>query len=113
SSTSSDLIAAQQRIAALEREVADLTHKNQLEIAKAKRESSIDAAALEERQLLKHKISQLEAAVVMHKRVMESQQKEVEQAKAAAAKASATLSSSAPLPAGPSQREVALEEEVR
>ena len=82
-----ELAAAHQRIARLEKEVVDLTQKQrEMQVVHTQREgrrvSEVESAASSERALLSHKVAQLEAALAMHKRVMESQQKEVEQAKA-------------------------------
>ena len=119
-----ELAAAQHRIAQLEREVTELTvktrdlqaHSTQLEQAKVRRQSVIDTAATSERNLLTHKIAQLEAAVAMHKRVMESQQRDVDEAKAAAAavaakepSTSAPVVAAAPALTGPSAKEEALQ----
>ena len=119
-----ELAAAQHRVAQLEREVAELTvkarelqaHSAQLD-TKVRRASVADTAATSERTLLTHKVAQLEAAMAMHKRVMETQQREVEEAKAAAATRGAGVQAAvvvaAPVAGGPTVREAALEAEVR
>ena len=110
-----ELATAQQRIAALEREVSELTHRaHAAEAQRTRRESVVDSAAASERALLTHKVAQLEAAMAMHRRVMDSQQREVDDAKAAAALATAARSptptpSPLPTPAGPTPREQTLE----
>ena len=108
------MTAAQHRIAQLERDLADLSHRHhelqaQHAQAEARRVADADAAAASERALLGHKVAQLEAALAMHRRVMETQQKEVDEAKATAATAKTPTLTAVQ---GPSAREQALEGEV-